>query len=113
MFVEYLLSSVWLFFAMFGVLHLSEVGVLSVVAEQASFFAARSEFVGLRGARAARFYAESFGAGDRIAVTTDEAAVGRIARVSLANREHLPLVANDLPVSDLRGLTAVPPRVSR
>jgi hypothetical protein len=111
MLAGFVISSLWVLTAMFGLFHLSEVGFLAGVAEQASFFAARSEFVGLRGTRSARFIAASAGAAEVLTVQTEDSGTGRICRVSLAYRSELPFGAEDLR-SPMRGVTAIPPRSS-
>jgi hypothetical protein len=47
MLIEYTVSALLLFLALFALLHISEIGSLAVETEQASFFAARGEFVGI------------------------------------------------------------------
>jgi hypothetical protein len=109
---EFMISALCLLFSMFGLLHLSELGFLSGLTEQASFFAARSEFVGLRGERSGKFIVSSARSRAETRVKAAETGTGREVRVSLAHRSELPFFFSNRPVQ-LIGLTDVPRRSGR
>jgi hypothetical protein len=119
------ISSLGLFLALFGLFQLSEIGFLSGAAEQAGFFAARSEFVGLRGSLAGTLAAHTAldraGSGT-VDVDTEESPPGRLVRVSFAAPEPFALLAKTSsgarcaprltrsPHPRLCGFTLIPPR---
>ena len=118
-FADFTISALWILFAMFGLFHLSELGFLSGGAEQASFFAARSEFVGLRGTRSGFLMAASgrdpsrafdltpTGAGNTISVETDENLQGRSSRVSIEYPNLLPFLKESVDPSGRPGSRCV------
>lgn len=126
MIFEFFLPLVLITATLFGLFHISELGFLAGSSEQASFFSARSEFVGLRGDKSSHYFLapiqDYFKVEDRPA--------GRSAHVSFRYPGLLPFAETTLSGSStpgprcsasvpigtlpvLCGLTAIPRRGTR
>lgn len=127
--IGFYVSFAFLFLSIFTLLHLSEIGFLASAVEQASFAAARSEFVGLRGKRSAEWIMtaaidpvrkRTFG---DLHVKTERRDASRVSRVEAKYRGLLPFLSKSISLprgqsfrcregnrGAICGYTAVPPR---
>ncbi|MFH1262402.1 MAG: hypothetical protein V1495_03020 [Pseudomonadota bacterium] len=96
--IEYVVSALLFFLALFALLHISEIGSLAVETEQDSFFAARGEFVGIHAPTP----------GNRVEGAGDQ----RIVRTERLYPAIIPFLSrlSDSPSPRFTGETAVPRR---